>query len=502
MPTRLTGMTSGIDTDALVSQLMEAQKTKLTKITNKQTKLEWKQDKWKDLNTKIYSLYTGTLSKLRFQSTYNQKKIASSNESKVTATGGNNLANGTHTLQIKQLASAQYTTGAAIEDTFGDKVNASTTKLTDIGYSEGDTFTFTMGDPDGDNYKEVTLTVGADTTIDDFLSSAKEAGINATFDKNHGRIFMASGESGLDHAFTVTTDSEEGMELLGLGEKATGVAAQNAIYTYNGTEFEGSSNEVSVNGLNLVLSGVTEGYGTAGAETISLNVSTDVDAVYDTIKSFVTEYNDLLKELNGAYNGATAKGYEPLTDDQKEAMTDDQIEKWENKIKDSLLRRDTTLNNLLSGFKSALQSSVEVGESKYSLASFGIMTSADYTENGLLHIYGDIEDSTYGDKADKLKAALLDDPDSTMQALTKIFGNLYSTMQDKMKSTSLSSALTFYNDKEMSKLQTSYAKEYSTMEDKLNDIEEKYYKQFSQMETSLNKLQSQQNQMASMLGLS
>ena len=61
------------------------------------------------------------------------------------------------------------------------------------------------------------------------------------------------------------------------------------------------------------------------------------------IKGFFTEYNTLIKEMDSLYNADSAKGYEPLTDDEKEAMTDKEIEKWEEKIKKALLRRDDTV---------------------------------------------------------------------------------------------------------------------------------------------------------------
>ena len=40
MPIRLSGITSGLDTDAMVKELMTAQRTKLTKIDNKKIKNE------------------------------------------------------------------------------------------------------------------------------------------------------------------------------------------------------------------------------------------------------------------------------------------------------------------------------------------------------------------------------------------------------------------------------------------------------------------------------
>ena len=69
-----------------------------------------------------------------------------------------------------------------------------------------------------------------------------------------------------------------------------------------------------------------------------------------------------------------------------------------------------------------------------------------------------------------------------------------------MAATSMSSALTFYNDKQFTKLEDQYKKEYSKMETKLTDIEDRYYKQFTAMETAMAKLNQQQSALAGMLG--
>lgn len=50
---RLTGLMSGMDTESIIQQLVEAKKTKVDKTKKAQTKLEWKQDAWKSLNTKL-----------------------------------------------------------------------------------------------------------------------------------------------------------------------------------------------------------------------------------------------------------------------------------------------------------------------------------------------------------------------------------------------------------------------------------------------------------------
>ena len=97
-----------------------------------------------------------------------------------------------------------------------------------------------------------------------------------------------------------------------------------------------------------------------------------MSGIYDTIKDFLSEYNALLKEMNSYYNADSAKGYDVLSDDEKEAMKDSEVEKWEDKIKDSLLRRDSTLNSIISSFRNKMMGTFTASNGRtYSLSSIG-----------------------------------------------------------------------------------------------------------------------------------
>ena len=85
------------------------------------------------------------------------------------------------------------------------------------------------------------------------------------------------------------------------------VKASDSEILLNGAKMTSSSSTVSVNGLSIELTGLTK-----AGEPITFSVSSDTDAVYNTIKKFFTEYNSLMKEMNELYNADTAKGYEPL----------------------------------------------------------------------------------------------------------------------------------------------------------------------------------------------
>lgn len=145
-------------------------------------------------------------------------------------------------------------------------------------------------------------------------------------------------------------------------------------------------------------------------------------------------------------------------------------------------------------------SNVTVNGNVYSLSSFGIMTSTNYQEGGLLHIYGDPDDDVYSGEKDKLKDALTNNPEETIEALSGLFEKLRSTMMNKMSATQYSSALTFYNDKQMDTELADYKTEIKTWEDKFAAMEDAYYKKFSAMESAMAKLQSQTSSLTSLFG--
>lgn len=712
MPIRMTGLTSGLDTESIVNQLMSAQRTKQTKVENKKQKLEWKQEIWKGLNTKIYGFYKDSLSKMKYSSNYSTKKASVSDSTKLTATASTKAAAGSYKVEIKSIASAQYVTSGKLnyKDTDGKtaKTATSSTKLSELGMSSGTVLKLEVED------KSSALEVKDDTTIKDFVNFCSNAGLNATFDEKQQRFFLSSKDSGEENSFSlsantyssegdtaitelndavglanltssqktkynsivygaiasgtqisdddketlksiavssadadakskatefyraslnktydisdeekekikkkydsdltlsgddrtkaiadaiekkkksdieeklktdeyktkiseavtkgitaeevrkaglavnddsgvedpasiskytfektetrkenaenaiesavgkfntaiesgITSDNGSGLLKLGLsnfdgatsykeGDLASNMVLSKAADTeivYNGATLTSNNTSIEVAGVTLNLLGTT-----AAGESVNVTVSNDTSAVYDTIKEFITEYNSILKTMNTYYDAASASSYEVLTDEQKEAMSDDEVDKWNTKIKDSLLRRDSTLSSLISVMKTDMMGSYKASNGKtYSLANLGISTSSkNYNEGGLLHIKGDEDDDEFADSTNTLMKMLEEDPDTVKEVLSGLASNLYDSLNKKMSTSTMSSALTFYNDKEMASQLSDYKKEISNWESKLSDMEEKYYSQFSAMETALAKLQSQQNTLSSYLG--
>ncbi|MCR5788399.1 MAG: flagellar filament capping protein FliD [Lachnospiraceae bacterium] len=604
MAIRIAGINSGMDTEAMVQELVKSYSGKTEKIKKEQTKAEWKQDAYKAMNTKVKNFYNKQLSNLQYSAAYNKKKTSVSDSSKLSVVTGDNAVNGSQTVEVKQLAKAGYLTGGKLAS--GANGN---TKLSDLG--------FTGGDENGET--EITLKKGGtdytfkvtgDTTVNDFVNQLSSRGLNANFDSGTGRIFVSSKESGEATNFDLTANSPDGFKALsafGMGKAQTGQATsfssgttladvmQSAGSTYfnehdslgftvngetitadkndtiesflaklnekgagasfdadtgkitfnagttlsgsdengdsllsalgigagqtaesgyaggatkvdgqdakillNGAEFTSKNNSFNVNGLTLTAKDVTK-------EPISITTDTDYDSIYDTIKEFVKEYDSLINELDKLYNADTAKGFEPLTSEEKDALTDEEIEKWEEKIKSSLLRRDSAVSTVANAMKNAMSSVYEVNGKKLSLSNFGIETlgyfnSAD-NERNAYHIAGDPDDEATSGQTDKLKAAIATDPKEVASFFQKLASDMYSRLQKETWSTAERSYGNFYDDKKVKEEYESYETKLADWEEYVGKIEDKYYKQFSRMETSMAKLNNQQNYLSTMYGM-
>ena len=292
---------------------------------------------------------------------------------------------------------------------------------------------------------------------------------------------------------------ENGSADIPISKGASRVDAQDAKITLNNADFTSSSNVFNINGLTIKATAKT-----ADGETLSINTDTDTQGIYDKIKDFLTEYNSIINELTSLYNADSAKGYEPLTDDEKESMSDKEVEKWETKIKDSILRNDSTVGGVMNAMTTAMMKSYTINGKSYSLSSFGIHTqgylNAAKNEQYAYHIDGDEDDTITSGNTDKLMDMINNNPEDLEEFMKQLTSGLYSALDSKMKSTTMSSAYTIYNDKQMTREYNNYTTEIKEWETKISDLEDRYYKQFSTMETQLAKMQSTTSSLTSMLG--
>lgn len=706
MAMRLSGLMSGMDTESLIRQLVEAKSTKLNKTKKAQIKANWKQDAWKELNTKLKNLQSKYLSNMRFSEAYSKKTTKVSNDSIASVITGDKAVNGVQNLQVKQLAKSGYLTGAELRKTAnGQSVKGdytALTKLSELDPSLTGEGTFSVKTASG----SVDIKVNGDTTISDVLSKFKGAGLNAAFDTSTQRFFLSSKESGVSNDFSITasdatgaaamsalgiqvglgqdkaslaqykeyagyyvaadrdqtllnmkslidstvesrtnayldqyksyqaslkTATEKRQEILDkykddpdslgasadyeeqikdleerkkdevlsdddkkaidekiaaltekkkdaetveaqdkkieeLGAKiddvklyitvtpptedgetdysavateklttevensfydkaayasdvianynaalaadgtdeddnvATKISGQDAIIMLNGAKFTNSTNVFEINGLTITALSDAK-----PDETVTVTTQNDTDGIYDMIKNFIKEYNSIINEMDKLYNASSSKGYEPLLSEEKEAMSDTEVEEYEKKIKESLLRNDSNLSSISTALKTIMVEGVAVNGKKMYLSDFGISTlgffNAADNEKNAYHIDGDEDDANTSGNADKLKGMISSDPDTVISFFKGLTASLYNKMSDMSKSVqNYRSFGSFYDDKKMQSDYDSYTSKIKDLEDKLNAYEDKWYSKFAKMETAMAKMQKNSNALAGLLG--
>jgi flagellar hook-associated protein 2 len=503
MGIQFSGLASGLDTQSIVSDLMKVERLKVQRVESNKILTEWKKEAWASVNAKLYSFYKEELFDFKTNATYAQKKMSSSNTSAVAVNNSSGAVAGTHLIEVTQLAKNSNFTTDKIQlktgvdgdgkDVFDGDVATTTTTMNELFGLEGER-TLTIGD--GTNQAEIVID-GTDT-IASLISEIKSKGLdlNINYDANYGRIFMSSKSTGAEAQLSVSGSNNDVMRALGFVTDdsllASIDAGVNAEFSYNGVPLtESSSNEVSINGLSLTL--LSEG-------TSTISVTQDTDAIYNKVKEFVTKYNELMTLMNGKLEADPARGYNPLSSEEKESMTDKEIELWESKIKDSLLRNDNMMGAIRSDMRNTLTLSqgVEVTSKYKYLSDLGIVTG-NYLEKGMLHIEGDEENTLYASKTNKLREALENDPEEVSKLLSALGNELYSNMSKRMESSTISSALTFYEDKSMSKRIIDYDKRIASLEDRLARVEERYYKQFTAMEKAMQQSNSTANWLSQQL---
>ena len=338
-----------------------------------------------------------------------------------------------------------------------------------------------------DSYIDITTATGDDGEVT-YTATAKE-----DFKKNVEESYYEKAA----YASEVLKKYNTGTDVEGY---ATKIEGRDARIVLNGAEFTSANNTFAINGLTFTALAETK-----ADEVVTVTTQDDTDGIYNMLKDFLKEYNSIINEVDKLYNADSAKGYEPLTDDEKDAMSESEAEKYETKIKDALLRRDSSLSSIRSGFVEVMSKGIEVNGKKMYLSSFGVNTLSYFTagdnEKNMYHIDGDPDDASTSGNADKLKSMIASDPDTVVSFFTQLSKNLYSKMNDLSKPVEgYRSFGSFYDDKKMKTDYDDYKTKISDLEEKLADYEDKWYKKFSSMETALAKLQSSTSAVTSLLG--
>lgn len=485
---------SGIDVDMLVKEMMAARRESYDKVWQKKTQLEWKKADFNTIYNTIKNFRDTTAFNYRLTSTTIPKKIVSSADNVVTATANADAANVSHSINVQQLAEGASLTSNEKITTGGSKNSLAT----QLGLEEG---TFELVLSDGKNEKRILV----DTTksIYDFVSDINRSGldIKASYDTNLDRFYIGTTGTGesvkVDFSKNFEEDNikaKEFIEKLNLfesGDSSYSVQGKDAVVVLDNLEIKQSGNTFTAFGVTYNLKSV----GNA-----NITVSADNDQAIKAVKDFIEQYNSLLETINKELKEPLYRDYVPLTDEQKSALSDSQIEKWEEMARSGLLRNDATLQNLLYKLRSDVATPVSGIGGKYnSLASIGVNTG-DYTEGGKLYL-----------DENKLKEALEADPDiihklfassgddrNSQGIAVRFYDTIKGTMDSIKETAGIVSGIDGDTESTLAQQIRDYEESLRNMNQRLNKIEDRYYKQFSSMELALSKLVQQSNFIYSM----
>jgi flagellar hook-associated protein 2 len=283
---------------------------------------------------------------------------------------------------------------------------------------------------------------------------------------------------------------------------ATRIVGEDAQITLNGAVFTNSSNIFNINGLTITANQLT-----AAGEEITITTEDDTDGIYNMIKNFFSEYNALIIEMDRLYNANSARDFRPLTDEEKDAMRESEVEEWENKIKDSLLRRDSSLFNFSNAMKKAMNDGVTINGKTMRLSDFGIdvlpFFNAPQNERNAFFIDGDDDSLLGAGKPNILKEMIASNPQMVTDFFVALSRNLHTAM-DKIildRNSNFKSINTIYNDRQLQREYDNMTKAIERQEERINRIEDKYYKQFTAMEVAMAKMQSSQSAIMGLIGM-
>ncbi|WP_025028343.1 flagellar hook-associated protein 2 [Caldalkalibacillus mannanilyticus] len=484
---RIGGLASGMDINQLVQDLMRAERMPLDKLFQKKQWVDWQRDAYRDVNLSL-SKFRDSMSNLRLQSTFIAYGVNSSHQANATATATANASPGTHQVVVHSLAEvAKLRSENEITNTGG-----SPAKAADRVLAAGGTETFTLTNGAG---KTATITVTDEDTysslakkINDAVDSdGKSLGIRASFDNTTSRFFFSTKDMGSDQGIQFENTTFVQNQILGGGSTFSASGADGRI-TFDGIEIDNlKTNSTTVNGMNISLVRADP------ATTITLSVRSNTDAVFNSIKDFVTNYNNLIDELQGKLNEPRFRDFPPLTDEQRRAMSDREVELWDERAKSGLLRNDPILREVMSSMRRSFSdpvSGIPGGQMKH-LSELGI-TTGNYLSGGKLVI-----------DENKLRKALTEKPDEVMALFTKasdsaaekgISRRIYddaNKMVDQLRKRAGLPGTTSADQSTLGKSIRQLNNQIFKFEDRLARVENRYWRQFGAMEKALNNANQQ-----------
>ncbi|EJE7233301.1 flagellar filament capping protein FliD [Clostridium botulinum] len=269
----------------------------------------------------------------------------------------------------------------------------------------------------GVNFKYDFTSTGAekDKTISQILADISDkANVEASYSEITKSFTLRSKEEGATQ--NIKCEDKSGSfvsSILGSSTTAKGKDAKIELKTPNNstaTTIIKPSNNFTIDGVNYNIAGAKKD------EEISFSLDGNVEDSFNKIKGFIDDYNKLVDELQKKTSEKKYRKYEPLTEEQKKDMKENDIKLWEEKAKSGILRNDSNIENMLSTLRRAFFDSVE--GAGLSLKELGLTTSKDYKEGGKI-VFDQILDKNGNNGEARLKKLLKEDPDKVFKIFSQ-----------------------------------------------------------------------------------
>ncbi|SDC58282.1 flagellar hook-associated protein 2 [Pelagirhabdus alkalitolerans] len=498
---RIGGMASGMDIDGIMEDLMAAERLPLDKMEQDRTKIEWEQDAYREVNAKFADLDQMMLD-MRLSRNYNSKQATTSNDA-ISATANSSAPEGSFELSVETLASnAVYSSqdedgnGTGISVDSNDKIDPSkpiADQLEKLGIDDfNETIKFTSyheGEPDG---KEYEIEISDEDSLNDVLTKITRGdnGVSAFYDVQTDSVIMERTEAGAynDGDEIVFEDNSFFTDVLKLKESRPGTDAE---FTYNGVELSSKTNSTTLNNIEYTFNDVTDG--------TFVNVTNDTEETFDMIMEFVDKYNDLVEDVNGRLREPSNRDYPPLTEAQKNDMSEREIELWEEQAQSGLLRGDSILSGSLSQMRQAWSSSVD-NDGPYShFSEIGIMTTANYLDGGRLQVDEDQLREALSEDADGVHRLFSNSSDDEGRGIINRLDDVVDNTRSRIDSRA-GRATQQPHQYTLGREMRNIDNRMESFQRRLQQTEDRYWNQFSAMERAISEMNNQYSQMMSQLG--
>ena len=482
---RIPGLASGIDTDTMIQEMLTGEQTKIDKAQQKEQTVKWQQEVYRDVISEIKGLQEKFLSVTSSNSiissnAWNSLSINSSNSNVVTATGSAGANNVDYKFDVQKLA-----TTAKISYKIDDK----SSKLSDLSNDFKDpNFEKSFKIELGDGTESKTITLNGDDTVESMIKKINDSmngEIKASYSEMTGKLTIETKETGANSTlkFVDIKIDTDGSETKGnVLSETTGSNSEIIVSSKDGSFIKTLSQESNTFTIDSIE------YTVNSTGTSEFTSKQDVQPIVDNMKSFIEEYNKIMDKVYDLVTQKKSTDYPPLTESQKEDMSEEEIEKWEKKAKNGILRNDSEMR----AFMNNMQESI-FGDNMALLQDMGLSSSSDYSKKGQLYLDGEKFTKALQENGDKVYNIFAKDSNSVLEnmkkTMNKYAGNSSSIFAQKAGLEKTASAVNNLYSNQLKKQEELIKK----LQTKMDEREEALYKKFAQLESSMNKFNSQMN---------